>query len=103
MDASIKGLGACLLQQRKPVYFASKALTEAQKGYVAIELESLAVGGAMEKFHQFLYSNYFILETDQKIIRGNPIKKHNSSYTTFTENPYQNVTISFHSASHPGT
>ena len=42
-DASIKGLGACLLQDEKLVYFASKALTEAQQGYVAIELESLAV------------------------------------------------------------
>ena len=28
---------------KKPVYFASKALTETQKSYVAIELESLAV------------------------------------------------------------
>ena len=27
-DASIKGLGACLLQDEKLVYFASKALTE---------------------------------------------------------------------------
>ena len=65
-DASIKGLGACLLQDKKPVYFASKALTEAQKGYVAIELESLAVVWAMVKFHHFLYTNHFILETDQK-------------------------------------
>ena len=38
-DASIKGLGACLLQEEKPVYFASKALTEAQKGYVTTEIE----------------------------------------------------------------
>ena len=42
-DASIKGLGACLLHDSKPVYFASKALTNAQKGYVVIELESLIV------------------------------------------------------------
>ena len=35
-DASVKGLGACLLQDDRPVYFASKALTDAQKGYVAI-------------------------------------------------------------------
>ena len=54
MDASCKGLGACLLQNEKPVYFTSKALTEMQKGYVAIELESLAVAWAMEKFHHFL-------------------------------------------------
>ena len=65
-DASCKGLGACLLQNEKPAYFASKALTEMQKGYVAIELESLAVTWAMEKFHHFLYGNVFILETDQK-------------------------------------
>ena len=65
-DASIKGLGACLLQNGKPVYFTSKALTETQKGYVAIELESLAVAWAMEKFHHFLYGSHFILETDQK-------------------------------------
>ena len=65
-DASHKGLGACLLQNERPVYFASKALTETQKGYVAIELESLAVTWAMEKFHHFLYGNEFILETDQK-------------------------------------
>ena len=65
-DASCKGLGTCLLQNKKPVYFASKALTEMQKGYVAIELESLAVTWAMEKFHHFLYGNQFTLETDQK-------------------------------------
>ena len=41
-DASINELGTCLLQDEKPVYFASKALIEAQRGYVAIELESLA-------------------------------------------------------------
>ena len=33
-DASCKGLDACLLQDQKPVYFASRALSETQKGYV---------------------------------------------------------------------
>ena len=42
-DASIKGLGACLLQDQKPVYFVNKALTETQRGYIAIEIVSLAV------------------------------------------------------------
>ena len=65
-DASCKGLGACLLQNEKPVYFASKALTEMQKGYVAIELELLAVTWVMEKFHHFLYGNEFMLKIDQK-------------------------------------
>ena len=65
-DASIKGLGACLLQDETLVYFASKALTEVQKGYVAIEIESLAVAWAMERFYHFLYASHFILQTDQK-------------------------------------
>ena len=63
-DASIKGLRACLLQVEKPVYFANKALTDAQRGYIAIELESLAVAWVIEKFHHFLYANHFILEMD---------------------------------------
>ena len=65
-DASITGLGTCLLQDGEPVHFASRALTEAQKGYVAIEIESLVVAWAVEKFHHFLYARHFILETDQK-------------------------------------
>ena len=67
-DASIRGLGACLMQQGKLVYFTSKALTQTQKGYVAIKLESLAVAWAMEKFHYFLYGTNFILGTDQKLL-----------------------------------
>ena len=54
IDASMKGLGACLIQDKKPVYFAIKALTNAQKGYVDTELELLAVAWAMEKFHHFV-------------------------------------------------
>ena len=73
-DASYKGLGACLLQNEKPVYFASKALTEMQKGYVAIELELSAVVGAMENFHHFLYGNEFTLKNDQKSLEVIPSK-----------------------------
>ena len=65
-DASTKGLGACLLQDEKPIYFASKPLTEMQRGYIAIEIKSLTVAWAMEKFYHFLYGCHFILETDQK-------------------------------------
>ena len=64
-DASVKGLGA-LLQEERPVCFASKALTKAEKGCVTIELESLAVVWTMEKFHHFLYANQFMPETDPK-------------------------------------
>ena len=68
MHASIKGLKACLLQNSKPVYFASKTLIDAQKGYVVIELKALAVAWAMEKFHHFIYASHFLLETEQKVL-----------------------------------
>ena len=55
-----------LASRRKTILFASKALTDAQQGYVAIELESLAAAWAMKKFHHFLYASHLILETDQK-------------------------------------
>ena len=65
-DASTKGLGAVLLQEGKPIYFASKSLTPCQKNYVAIELEALAVNWAVQKFHHYLYGKHFTLETDHK-------------------------------------
>ena len=65
-DTSTTGLGACLLQDDKPIYFTIKALTKTQRGYVAIKIESLAVSWAVEKFHHFLYGCHFILETDQE-------------------------------------
>ena len=67
-DASIKVLGACLLQDGHPIYFASKSLQDAECQYVAMELEALAVAWVMEKFHYFLYASHFTLETDQKLI-----------------------------------
>ena len=78
-DASCKGLGAYLLQNEKPVYFASKALTEMKKGYVAIELGSIAVAWVMEKFHHFLYGNESTLETNQKPLEVIPSKSLNQA------------------------
>ena len=91
-NASCKGLGACLLQNERPVYFASRALTEIQKGYVVIELESLA--WVMEKFHHFLYGNESILETDQKPLEMILLK----SLTTKDSN--KNISIPFQSKIH---
>ena len=64
---------------QKPVYFASKALSETQKGYVAIELKSLAVAWVMEKFHHFLYGNMFVLEKDQKPLEAILLKSLNQA------------------------
>ena len=65
-DASKKGLGAVILQNSKPVMFASWALTGAEKNYQKLERECLAMIWGMEKFHYFLYGKKFTLKTDQK-------------------------------------
>ena len=65
-DASKKGLGAVLLQNSKPVMFASRALTGSERNYQNLERECLATIWGMEKFHYFLYGKEFTLETDQK-------------------------------------
>ena len=54
-DASEKGLGAALLQDGKPVAFASKALTDTETRYAQIEKELLAIVFSVEKFDQFTF------------------------------------------------
>ena len=66
MDASKKGLGACLIQNGKVVCYASRALTKTEQNYKNLEREALGTIWGMEKFHYFLYDEEFTLETDQK-------------------------------------
>ena len=66
VDASMKGLGAAITQEGKPVAFASKALTETQSRYSNIEREMLAVVAGCERFHTLLYGKSFKVITDHK-------------------------------------
>ena len=65
-DVSKKGFGAVILQEEQPIYYASRALTSAEKNYQNLEHEAQAAVWGMEKFHYFLYGRKFILQTDQK-------------------------------------
>ena len=66
MDASKKGLRACLIQKGKVICYASRALTKTEQNYQNLEQEALGAIWGMEKFHYFLYGKEFTLETDQK-------------------------------------
>ena len=65
-NASKKGLGACLIQKGKVVYYASRAITKTEQNYQNLEREALGTIWGMEKFHYFLCGKEFTLETDQK-------------------------------------
>ena len=66
VDASNKGLCAVLLQEGKPIEFASKALTETEQRYANIERELLAVVFGCERFRTYLYGCKFQVESDHK-------------------------------------
>lgn len=66
VDASTRGLGAVILQDGRPIAFASKALTETEQRYANIEREMLAVVFGCTRFHTYLYGSSFIVESDHK-------------------------------------
>ena len=65
-DASSSGLGSCLLQEDRPIAYASRSLTEAQKSYAQIEKELLAIVFGAERFNQYIYGKEVTVLTDHK-------------------------------------
>ena len=66
-DASQSGLGACLLQDGKPIAYASRAMTSAETNYAQIEKEMLAICFATKKFHQYIYGKPSVkVQSDHK-------------------------------------
>ena len=65
-DASLKGLGAVLIQDGKPVKFLSKSLTKTESDYSNIERELLAILFACEKLHIYVYGRAVTVHTDHQ-------------------------------------
>ena len=65
-NASLRGLGACLIQDNRPIAFASKSLTGAESRYANIERELLAVVFACMQFNTYLQGTEFTVESDHK-------------------------------------
>ena len=65
-DASPTGLGRLLLQDKCPVAYASRSLTNAESRYAQIEKELLAVQFSLEGFQQYIYGKKVTIESDHK-------------------------------------
>lgn len=70
-DACGEGLGGVLLQQdsqgvRRPIFYASRSLTDTEKRYAVIEKEALAATWACEKFSDYITGNTLTVETDHR-------------------------------------
>jgi hypothetical protein len=70
-DSSSYGLGAVLKQQqsdgtRRPVFYASRSLSEVERRYAQVEKEGVAVTWSCERFAEFVTGTRFIIHTDHK-------------------------------------
>ena len=94
-DASIKGLGACLLQDQKLVYFVSKVLMETQhRNQITSsslddgEISSLPVCKSLHSGN------------GSKTVGGHTIKESEPSNTQVAKNPNKNFSLQLHHALH---
>ena len=71
-NASLRGLGACLIQQHngkdQPITFTSKSLTDTEIRYANIERELLAIIFACQCFSTYLLGKSFIAESHHKLL-----------------------------------
>ena len=66
VDSSKDGIGAVLLQDGRPVEYASRSLTASERNCAQIEKEALSVLYGLKRFDQYTYGRKVTIHIDQK-------------------------------------
>ena len=62
VDASGIGLGSVLLQDNKPICYASRTLSSSERRYANIERDLLAVVFGCDRFHYYVFGCIFTVD-----------------------------------------
>ena len=65
-DASKKAMGAVLLQEWRPVTYASRRLRESEINWAPVEKEMLAIVFSTNKFREYILGKTTVVQTDHK-------------------------------------
>lgn len=76
-DSSQSGVLCCIMQDNKPISYASRSLTETEKQWAQIEKEMNAILYACTKFHNYIYGRRITVHTDHKPIVSIMNKEYN--------------------------
>ena len=95
VDASGKGLGTVLLQDKKPIAYASKSFTDAEKRYANIEQELLAVVFGAERFHTYVYGKRVHRGKRSQTTGDDPAEESYCNATKTAENVVTNTTLRY--------
>lgn len=68
-NACQKGIGAVLMQDRKPLAYLSKAIGVRNMGMSIYEKELLALVTAVSKWRHYLEGHHFIVKTEHQSVK----------------------------------
>ena len=66
VDSSKNGLGAVLLQDGRPIEFASRSLKPSERNWAQIEKEALSILYGLERFDQYTFGRKVTVQNDHK-------------------------------------
>lgn len=66
VDASKAAMGCCLMQNNRPIAYATRAFNLNQQNYPQIVKEAMAIRFGCQKFHEYVFGKELTIETDHQ-------------------------------------